>query len=137
MSTDLSGKIILFEEVLFCSDILKNELSPYNVNLSAHLNCTAPSVEFEKVLPIIKNIQDVYRAQVLLKEQARFYIKIPFGTYRIYTRQHPVLHQDNQGPDQNTYIAFKKLLNSQYKSERTVQYYALELAITSKAKCPK
>jgi hypothetical protein len=27
------GKIILFEEVLFCSDILKNELSPYNVNL--------------------------------------------------------------------------------------------------------
>jgi AraC family transcriptional activator of pobA len=34
MSTDLEGKIILFEEVLFCSDILKNELSPYNVNLS-------------------------------------------------------------------------------------------------------
>jgi hypothetical protein len=55
MSTDLEGKIILFEEVLFCSDILKNELSPYNVNLSAHLNCTAlSSVEFEKVLPIIK-----------------------------------------------------------------------------------
>jgi AraC family transcriptional activator of pobA len=32
--SDLEGKIILFEEVLFCSDILKNELSPYNVNLS-------------------------------------------------------------------------------------------------------
>ena len=40
-SDDLTGKIILFEEVLFCSDILKNELSPYNVNLSANLNCTA------------------------------------------------------------------------------------------------
>ena len=46
---DLKGKIILFEEVLFCSDILKNELSAYNVNLSSNLNCTALSVEeFEK-----------------------------------------------------------------------------------------
>jgi AraC family transcriptional activator of pobA len=53
MSTDLEGKIILFEEVLF--RYIENELSPYNVNLSAHLNCTAlSSVEFEKVLPIIK-----------------------------------------------------------------------------------
>jgi AraC family transcriptional activator of pobA len=41
LSNDLSGKIILFEEVLFCSDILKNELSAYNVNLAAHLNCTS------------------------------------------------------------------------------------------------
>jgi AraC family transcriptional activator of pobA len=79
MSTDLSGKIILFEEVLFCSDILKNELSPYNVNLSAHLNCTAlSSVEFEKVLPIYKKYTDVYNAQVLLKEQARFTSKYSF-----------------------------------------------------------
>ena len=135
MSTDLAGKIILFEEVLFCSDILKNELSPYNVNLSVHLNCTAlSSVEFEKVLPIIKNIQDVYNTPSLVKkEQARFYIKIfLLGLIESIHGQHPVLHHDNQGPDQNTYIAFKKLLNHQYKSERTVKYYALELAITSK-----
>ncbi|MEZ7505593.1 helix-turn-helix transcriptional regulator [Flavobacterium sp. Arc2] len=135
MSTDLAGKIILFEEVLFCSDILKNELSPYNVNLSVHLNCTAlSSVEFEKVLPIIKNIQDIYNDPSLVKkEQARFYIKIfLLGLIESVHGQHPVLHQDTQGPDQNTYIAFKKLLNRQYKSERTVQYYALELAISSK-----
>jgi AraC family transcriptional activator of pobA len=54
MSTDLEGKIILFEEVLFCSDILKNELSPYNVNLSPTSQLHLSSVEFEKVLPIIK-----------------------------------------------------------------------------------
>ena len=40
LSHDLQGKIILFEEILFCSDILKNELSTYNVNLSTQLNCT-------------------------------------------------------------------------------------------------
>lgn len=135
LSADLSGKIILFEEVLFCSDILKNELSAYNVNLSAHLNCTAlSSHEFEQVLPIIKNIQDIYNAPSLVKkEQARFYIKIfLLGLIESIHGQHPVLHQDTQGPDQNAYIAFKKLLNHQYKSERTVQYYALKLAITTK-----
>ena len=135
LSADLSGKIILFEEVLFCSDILKNELSAYNVNLSAHLNCTAlSSHEFEQVLPIIKNIQDIYNAPSLVKkEQGRFYIKIfLLGLIESIHGQHPVLHQDTQGPDQNAYIAFKKLLNHQYKSERTVQYYALKLAITTK-----
>jgi len=135
LSPDLTGKIILFEEVLFCSDILKNELSAYNVNLSAHLNCTALSnLEFEHVLPIIKNIHDIYNAPSLVKkEQARFYIKIfLLGLIESIHGQYPVLHPDTQGPDQNTFIAFKKLLNHQYKSERTVQYYALKLAITTK-----
>lgn len=135
MTTDLSGKIILFEEVLFCSDVLKNELSPYNVNLSVHLNCTAlSSVEFEKVLPIINNIQDIYNAPSLVKkEQARFYIKIfLLGLIESIHGQHPVLHPETQGPDQSNYIAFKKLLNHQYKTERTVQYYALKLAISTK-----
>ena len=135
LSADLSGKIILFEEVLFCSDILKNELSPYNVNLSVHLNNTAlSSLEFKKVLPIIKNIQDIYNAPSLVKkEQARFYIKIfLLGLIESIHGLHPVLHHDTQGADQNTYIAFKKLLNHHYKSERTVQYYALKLAITTK-----
>ena len=59
-SKDLTGKIILFEEVLFCSDILKNELSPYNVNLSANLNCTALSnQEFEEAITLVKSIQNI------------------------------------------------------------------------------
>ena len=135
LSIDLVGKIILFEEVLFCSDILKNELSAYNVNLSVHLNNTAlSSPEFKKVLPIIKNIQDIYNAPSLVKkEQARFYIKIfLLGLIESIHGQHPVLHHDTQGPNQNIYIAFKKLLNHQYKSERSVQYYALKLFISSK-----
>jgi len=135
ISNDLSGKIILFEEVLFCSDILKNELSAYNVNLAAHLNCTAlTNPEFESVLPLLKNIQDVYNTPSLVKkEQARFYIKIfLLGLIESIHGQHPVLHHDTQDASQNVYIGFKKLLNEQYKSERTVQYYASKLAITPK-----
>jgi AraC family transcriptional activator of pobA len=67
------------------------------------------SVEFEKVLPIIKIYKTFTTLWVLLKEQARFYIKIfLLGLIESIHGQHPVLHQDNQGPE-NTYIAFKKL----------------------------
>ncbi|WP_116788676.1 AraC family transcriptional regulator [Flavobacterium psychrotrophum] len=135
LSDDLNGKIILFEEVLFCSDILKNELSVYNVNLATHLNCTVLSnPEFEKSLPLIKDIQDIYNAPSLVKkEQARFYIKVfLLGLIEIIHGQHPVLQHDTHDANQNTYIGFKKLLNQEYKSERTVQYYASKLLITPK-----
>lgn len=134
-SNDITGKIILFEEVLFCSDILKNELSAYNVNLSAHLNCTALSKpEFEQVLPIVQNIHDIYNIPSLVrKEQARFYIKIfLLGLIESVHGQHPVLNQESALTNQHLYIAFKKLLNQKYKTQRTVQYYALELAVSAK-----
>jgi AraC family transcriptional activator of pobA len=131
-SEDLTGKIIFFEEVLFCSDILKNELSAYNVNLSAHLNCTMLSgAEFEQGLVLIKNIQNIYNnPSMVKKEQARFYIKIfLLGLIESTYGQHPILHQQAHQMD---YIGFKKLLNQKYKSERTVAYYASKLAITPK-----
>ncbi|CAM3741048.1 AraC family transcriptional regulator [Flavobacterium chungbukense] len=129
---DSKGRIILFEEVLFCSDILKNELSAYNVNLSANLNCTAlPTEEFEQMLSIIQNIEAVYQNPSLIKkEQARFYIKIfLLGLIESIHGKHPVLHQKT---NQHLYIDFKKLLNEQFKKERTVQYYAESLNVTSK-----
>lgn len=131
-SDTLKGKIILFEEVLFCSDILKNELSSYNVNLSDNLNCTVlPSYEFEQSLILINNIQTIYNNPTLVKkEQARFYIKIfLLGLIESIHGQHPVLQQKT---NQHIYIGFKKLLNEKYKSEKTVQYYASELNITPK-----
>ncbi|MBS7229445.1 AraC family transcriptional regulator [Flavobacterium psychroterrae] len=132
LSEDLKGKIILFEEVLFCSDILKNELSAYNVNLSANLNSTMLlNPEFTEALFLIQNIQNIYNNPSLVKkEQARFYIKVfLLGLIESIHGQHPVLLQK---ANQHVYIGFKKLLNEQYKSERTVQYYASELMVTPK-----
>lgn len=133
-STDLSGKIILFEEVLFCSDILKNELSAYNVNLSANLNCLLLSEkEFNKSLVLIADIQNIYNTPTLIKkEQARFYIKVLLlGLIESIHGQHPVLHQEKEA-DKLIYFRFKKLLNQHYKTQRTVQYYADLLAVSSK-----
>ena len=132
VSPDISGKIILFEEILFCSDILKNELLSYNVDLATHLNCVflSPS-EFEQSKKLAVDIENVYLDPSLVrKEQARFYIKILLlGLIELVHGQHPVLQHET---DKNLYIRFKKMLNESYKSERTVQNYASKLAITTK-----
>ncbi|KFC18657.1 AraC family transcriptional regulator [Chryseobacterium sp. FH1] len=133
LSEDLRGKIILFEEILFCSDILKNELSTYNVNLSTQLNCTILSNEdFERSLDSIKIIKEIYQKPSLIKkEQARFLIKIfLLGLIESVHGLHPILNQETA--DKPIYVRFKKLLNEHYKEHRTVQYYADELVITPK-----
>ncbi|MDH5826225.1 AraC family transcriptional regulator [Sphingobacterium faecium] len=132
-STNLKGKIILFEEILFCSDILKNELSTYNVNLSTQLNCTILSVEdFQQSLGTIKTIQGIYQHPSLVKkEQARFHIKIfLLGLIESVHGLHPILYKETL--DKPIYIRFKKLLNQHYKQNRTVQYYAEQLMVTPK-----
>ncbi|PIF46413.1 AraC family transcriptional activator of pobA [Chryseobacterium sp. 52] len=133
ISENLKGKIILFEEILFCSDILKNELSTYNVNLSTQLNCTILSPEdFEQGLHTIKIIKEIYQKPSLIKkEQARFHIKIfLLGLIESVHGLHPIIYKETA--DKPIYVRFKKLLNQHYKQERTVQYYAGKLAITSK-----
>lgn len=133
-SADLSGKVILFEEVLFCSDILKNELSAYNVNLSVNLNCILLSEkEFKNSLKIIADIENIYETPTLIKkEQGRFYIKVLLlGLIESIHGQHPVLHQEKEA-DKLIYFRFKKLLNQHYKTQRTVQYYADQLAVSAK-----
>ncbi|KFF24821.1 AraC family transcriptional regulator [Chryseobacterium vrystaatense] len=132
-SGDLKGKVILFEEILFCSDILKNELSTYNVNLSTQLNCTIlPPKDFERSKNLLEIIQDIYMHPSLIKkEQARFYIKVfLLGLIESIHGLHPVLYKETT--DKPLYVRFKKHLNQHYKEERTVQYYADQLAITPK-----
>lgn len=132
-SDDVTGKIILFEEVMFCSDILKNELSAYNVNLSNQLNCTVlPIKDYQEKIHIVSLVKEIYEnPSQIKKEQARFYIKILLlSLIESIHGQHPVLGQHTN--DQPLYIQFKKMLNESYKEERTVQYYADKLFITTK-----
>ncbi|MCR4029726.1 MULTISPECIES: helix-turn-helix domain-containing protein [Flavobacterium] len=132
ISDDLSGKIILFEEILFCSDILKNELLSYNVNLSSHLKCIFLSpAEFTHAKSMASYIENIYSDPSLIrKEQGRFYIKILLlGLIESVHGQHPVFQHES---DKTLYIRFKKMLNERYKEEKTVQFYASNLAVTTK-----
>ncbi|MDM1063929.1 helix-turn-helix domain-containing protein [Empedobacter falsenii] len=132
-SNNISGTIILFEEVLFCSDILKNELSAYNVNLSHQLNCTVlANKEYKESLLTIQRVKEIYeQPSQIKKEQARFYIKtFLLELIESVHGQHPIIGKPSS--NQNLYIAFKKLLNEHFKEERHVSFYAEKLFVTPK-----
>lgn len=60
ISSNFEGKMILFDEVLFCSDILKNELSIYNHNISVKLNhIELPVAETKEVELLLDQIEKI------------------------------------------------------------------------------
>ena len=133
ISEDIAGKMILFDEVLFCSDILKNELQMYNYNISRKLNHIV--LQDEDVLEterLLAQIGKLYKDLTSVKkEQARFYIKILLLGLIELVHTQPGTKAVVQ-EDAALYGQFLRLLERNYKVERTVAYYAKALAVTPK-----
>ncbi|NIJ45509.1 AraC family transcriptional activator of pobA [Wenyingzhuangia heitensis] len=131
-SEDAKGVVIQFDEVLFCSDLLKNELISYNNDLINKLNhVVLEEVPFEKIHTYGTQILSFFKSlSPIKKEQIRFYIKIML--LEIIELAHQK-YQGFQAPNQLDYFAkFKTLIETNFKSKRTVTYYKDELKITSK-----
>lgn len=133
VSNNFGGKMILFDEVLFCSDILKNELSIYNHNISVKLNyIELPAEEADEVQLLFEQIEKLYHdITSIKKEQARFYIKITL--LKLVEFVHTRWDKDKL-TNENTrlYGKFLELLERNYKTERTVSWYAEKLLISPK-----
>lgn len=133
LSEDIKGKVLLFEEVLFCSDILKNELRSYNVGLSEKLNCVHISDEEYNINNrILESIEQLYtHISLIKKEQARFYIKILLLGLIECAHRDPL--DGSKGLAENElYARFTTLLEYHYKTERSVAFYAKKLSVSSK-----
>ncbi|WP_394678394.1 AraC family transcriptional regulator [uncultured Sphingobacterium sp.] len=133
LSDDFEGKLILFDEVLFCSDILKNELSIYNYNISVKLNhIELPEAETSEIEMLLEQVEKSYQDLTSIKkEQARFYIKI------ILLKLVEFVHTkwgNSQLSNENAkiYGKFLELLERHYKTERTVGWYAEKLQLSPK-----
>lgn len=133
ISKDAKGRILLFEEVLFCSDILKNELRSYNIGLSTKLNCVHISNdEYDTNRKILESIEILYANMTSIKkEQARFYIKILLLGLIEKAHTYPA-ESSKKTAENELYARFTTLLESHYKTERTVAFYARKLFVPSK-----
>lgn len=132
LKPDSKGITIQFDEVLFCSDLLKNELISYNNDLINKLNyVTLADDTFSKINDFGTQIYNLFKnLSPIKKEQIRFYIKI------MLLEIIEAAHQKHKGfhtPDQLDYFArFKALIEVNFKSERTVSYYKDQLQISAK-----
>ncbi|MBD0825331.1 AraC family transcriptional regulator [Aestuariibaculum marinum] len=129
---NVNGIVVQFDEVLFCSDLLKNELISYSNDLINKLNHVVLEGDtFSKINHYAVQILDLFKnLSPIKKEQIRFYIKIMLLEIIEAAHQN---YKGFQAPDQLDYFArFKTLIEANYKSKRTVTYYKDELQITSK-----
>lgn len=133
ISPNFEGKMVLFDEVLFCSDILKNELSIYNHNISVKLNHAAlPIEEAQEIETLLEQIERLYHDLTSVKkEQARFYIKITLLKLVefVHTRNN---NETVSNENARLYGQFLDLLERNYKTERTVGWYAEKLQVSPK-----
>ncbi|MCF1192215.1 helix-turn-helix domain-containing protein [Mangrovimonas sp. AS39] len=132
LTKNAKGIVVQFDEVLFCSDLLKNELISYNNDLMNKLNhVILDAGEFSKINNYAVQILELFQnLSPIKKEQIRFYIKIMLLEIIEAAHQN---YQGFQAPDQlDVFARFKTLIEANFKSKRTVAYYKDELQITSK-----
>lgn len=131
-SSDAQGYIIMFNDELFCSAVLKKELSAYNISLQQRLNYINPSAEdYKSINLVFLQIKELYdNISIAKKEQIKFFIKIlllqliELGTDREPSRV--------ETEEANIYIKFRDLIEEQFRTCRTVQGYATKLGVTTK-----
>lgn len=131
-SDDAEGSIIMFCDELFCSAVLKKELSAYNISIQQRLNYINLSADdYGSIGKVILQIKELYEnISIAKKEQIKFYIKIVLlQLMELGTDREPSRVETEEA---NTYLRFRDLVEEQFRTCRTVQSYAEQLGITTK-----
>lgn len=134
LSEEAEAKIIMFDETVFCSEILANELKEYNINLQQkinyvdlkeHPNASSELLDFNrKIKSLHENINP------LRKMQVKFMIKVML--LKIIdlipdSATHPINDKDTR-----IYIQFREMVDLLYKTQRKINPYAVALGVSAK-----
>lgn len=131
-SSDCKGVILMFDEALFCSDILKKELSAYNIDLYKKLNhIRYDEANYEMIKKKVHQICLLYdNISPIKKEQIRFYIKILL--LQLIEDVHENKSEEKSLRTVNIYAQYKELIEEQYRKTRKVSDYAQLIGISAK-----
>lgn len=131
-SPDAKGVILMFDEALFCSDILKNELKAYNHNLYNKLNIISrEKINYNQIRKMIHHVTFLFNnITPIRREQIRFYIKILL--LELIEDVHEEIQPQKNLPTVNLYARYKELIDNQYAENKTVKEYARQMGITTK-----
>lgn len=132
LSPESKGSIIMFDNALFCSAVLKKELSAYTVDLQKRLNYISfEGNSFKETGAIIANIWSLYEnLTILKKEQIKFYIKILLLNLVDASQTRVPSRKETEEAD--LYLNFRELVEEQFKHNRTVALYAEQLNVSPK-----
>lgn len=134
LSPDAHATVILFDPTVFCSEILRNDLKDYNIDLQKKINYVSFQEHpegFEQLLSSVKFIQKNY---VDLNPVRKMQIKL---SIKIMLLQIIDALPENSTPTVNEndtllYSRFREQVDSQFLKQRKVLYYAQQLGVSTK-----
>lgn len=133
LSDDAEADIIMFDETVFCSAILSNELKDYNFDLQSRLNhiTDVPEEEWTEIQSIVGSIRKLWpNINMIRKMQIKFMIKIILlKTIDIAPMPSSL---GNIDADIQIYQHFREAVNRDFASQKKVHHYADELGISTK-----
>ena len=133
LSDDAEVDVIMFDQTVFCSSILSNELKEYNVDLQTRLNHIqhVPQEEWTDIYAQLQLIGRLYDAvNMIRKWQIKFMIKIII--LKIIDIAPSAQLIGNVDADVMIYQQFRAILDKDFASQKKVHHYASQLHITTK-----
>ena len=134
LSEDARGHIIMFDETIFCSEILANELKEYNVDLHKKINFVdlrEKNQEFDNIISAVGQIRLLQSTlNEIRKMQIKFLTKIIILKIIDSASDNSFTMLKNRNLD--TYINFRQLVDKDFAQSRKVEYYCDKLGISAK-----
>ena len=134
LSPDARATLVFFDPTVFCSEILRNDLKDYNIDLQKKINFVSfqehPEA-FQELLSLVKFIRKNYeQLNPVRKMQIKLSIKIMLLQI-IDALPENVTPSANE-TDTILYSRFREQVDLQFMEQRKVQYYAQMLGVSTK-----
>lgn len=134
LSSDVKAYLIMFDESVFCSEILRKELRDYNIDLKKRINYVPLGEKtnaFNEMREIWHSILKLYKDfDPVNKMQIKLYIKILILKLIKESPEKALVSTDNE--DTSLYISFREKVDREYKTNRIVNTYANDLCVSVK-----
>ncbi|MDY3069450.1 MAG: helix-turn-helix domain-containing protein [Parabacteroides sp.] len=134
VSENAEAEVIMFDKLVFCSEILANELKEYNVDLQRKINFVdmkSSQNTFAELLDFVSKIKELYENMNMLnKMQIKFMIKILL--LKIISSAPDNKTNITSDKDLGIYMEFREKVDLLYASQRKVHVYADLLGVSAK-----
>ena len=133
LNDEAEADVIMFDETVFCSSLLANELKEYNIDLQKRINhiTNIPHEEWDEIQKFLKSILTIWpNINMIRKMQIKFLIKVIL--LKIIDMAPNVKSLENVDADLQVYLQFREYINAEFATQKKVQYYADKLGVTTK-----
>ncbi len=126
------GRIVMFTEEIFCSEMLRKELRAYCIDLKMRLNNLHLTIEqFREISVLFEMINKLFaEPNIMQKEQIRHLIKVVILKLMDISKNNDLNKKETS--ESNIFLEFTNLVDDNYREIRMVSEYSEKMGITTK-----